>query len=144
MVEGDNINDLRIAINNALDRDFPTTDIYAEEIKQGFEEPCFFVKILSSNQDKQMRRTYKRTIDFDIHYFSDKEDDINSDCLEMANSLYSTLEYIEIYNQKYRALKMKHEVVDGVLHFMLQFNYNILEIIKCAKMKTLEVEMHGK
>lgn len=91
-----------------------------------------------------MRRTYKRTIDFDIHYFSDKEDKINSDCLEMADKLYSALEYIDVYGHKYRALKMKHEVVDGVLHFMLQFNYKILEIIKCAKMKTLEVDMHGK
>ncbi len=139
------INDIVTAISQKLDSGFGDRyTIYSEDIKQDLEEPCFFIGVLSSGQDKQMRRTYKKTIDFDIHYFSDKEDSINSDCLEKADELYSTLEYIEIYGQKYRALKMKHEVVDDVLHFMLQFNYNIIEIIKCAKMKTLEVDMHGK
>ena len=139
------INDIVTGISQKLDSGFGDKyTIYSEDIKQDLEEPCFFIGVLSSGQDKQMRRTYKKTIDFDIHYFSDKEDNVNSDCLEKADELYSTLEYIEIYGQKYRALKMKHEVVDDVLHFMLQFNYNIIEIIKYAKMKTLEVEMHGK
>lgn len=139
------MNDIVTGISQKLDSEFGETyTIYSEGIKQDLEEPCFFIDVLASNQEKQMRRAYKKTIDFDIHYFSDKEDNINSDCLEIADKLYQALEYIEVYGQKYRALKMKHEVVDNVLHFMLQFNYNILEIIKCAKMKTLEVDMHGK
>ena len=139
------INDIVTAISQKLDSGFGDKyTIYSEDIKQDLEEPCFFIGVLSSSQDKQMRRTYKKTIDFDIHYFSDKEYSINLDYLETTEKLYSALEYIEIYGQKYRSLKMKHEVVDNVLHFMLQFNYNILEIIKYAKMKTLEVDMHGK
>lgn len=139
------MNDIVTGISQKLDSEFGERYIiYSEGIKQDLEEPCFFIDVLTSNQEKQMRRAYKKTIDCDIHYFSDKEDNINSDCLEIAGKLYQALEYIEVYGQKYRALKMKHEVVDDVLHFMLQFNYNILEIIKCAKMKTLEVDMHGK
>lgn len=39
-----NINDLRIGINQTLDKEFPNINIYGEEIKQGFEEPCFLLR----------------------------------------------------------------------------------------------------
>ncbi|NEZ50282.1 hypothetical protein FDB54_11730 [Clostridium botulinum] len=136
-----NINDLRIGINQALDKEFPNTAIYGEEIKQGFEEPCFFIKVLSSAQDKQLNIRYKKAVYFDIHYFSDKED-INSDCLEMTDKLYEVLEYIKVGNSLYRSTDMTHEVIDGVLHFMLQFNYHVLkEIEKAPKMNKLKVEV---
>lgn len=132
-----NINDIKIGINNALDKEFPNTTIYGEEIKQGFEEPCFFIKILSSAQDKQLNRRYKKNIFFDVHYFSDKED-INSDCLEMADKLYEELEYIKVGNSLYRSSDMTHEVINGVLHFMLQFNYCVIkQVEEVPKMESL-------
>ncbi|QPW58671.1 hypothetical protein IRP63_05395 [Clostridium botulinum] len=136
-----NINDLRIGINLALDKEFPNTTIYGEEIKQGFEEPCFFVKVLSSGQDKELNIRYKKNIFFDIHYFSDKED-VNSDCLEMADKLYEVLEYVKVNENLYRSSNMTHEVIDGVLHFMLQFNYHVVkEIQKAPKMNKLKTEV---
>ncbi|RXM79245.1 hypothetical protein DP144_00065 [Clostridium tetani] len=137
-----NIDDLRIGINNALDKEFPNTTIYNEEIKQGFEEPCFFIKVLNSAQDKEFNIRYKKNVYFDIHYFSDKED-INSDCLDMADKLYEVLEYIQVGNSLYRSTNMTHEVIDGVLHFFLQFNYHVIkEIEKTPKMKKLKQEVH--
>lgn len=127
-----------------MDNTYPGIEIYSEKIEQGFNEPCFFIKVINSSQDKQLNNRYKRTLFFDIHYFSDKEDDLNKDCLDIANNLYITLEYAEIEGHKYRALKMNHKVVDGVLHFMLQFNYNILKVIEQNKMKELEVNISGK
>ena len=123
-----NINDFKIGINQVLDVIFPNVTIYGEKVKQGFEEPCFFIKILSSGQDKELNRIYKRNISFDIHYFSDAAD-INSDCLDMADSLYEALEYVPLGNSLYRTNEMKHEVVDGVLHFLLQFNYKVIKEI---------------
>lgn len=134
-MEGDsiaNINDLRIGINQTLDKTFPQISIYSEQIEQGFEEPCFFIKILSSGQDREFNRRYKKNISFDIHYFSDKED-TNSDCLNMADKLYEVLEYVPIGNSLYRASNMTHEVIDGVLHFMLQFNFHVLKEIEAAE-----------
>ncbi|MBU3193468.1 phage tail terminator family protein [Clostridium algidicarnis] len=136
------INYLRIGINQALDKEFPNINIYGEEIKQGFEEPCFFIKVLSSAQDKQLNRRYKKNIYFDIHYFSNKED-TNSDCLDMADRLYEVLEYVSMGNSLYRSTGMTHEVVDGALHFMMQFNYHVLkEIEKASKMEKLKQEVH--
>lgn len=138
------INDLRIAIQQTLDSAYPNIDLYSESIKQDFEEPCFFIKVISSSQDKQLNNRYKQSILFDIHYFSDKEEDLNKDCLDVANNLYKVLEYVEIDGHKYRSLKMNHKVIDGVLHFMLQFNYNILKVIKHNKMKELEVKVNAE
>ena len=138
------INDIRIAIQQALDNDYPNIEIYSESIEQGFEVPCFFVKLISSNQDKQLNNRYKQSLLFDVHYFSDKEVDLNKDCLDVAVNLYRVLEYVEIEGHKYRSLKMNHKVVDGVLHFMLKFNYNILKVIEHNKMKELEVNVNGK
>lgn len=127
-----NINDLRIGVNQALDKEFFTITIYGEEIKQGFEEPCFFVKVLNSAQNKELNIRYKRNISFDIHYFSDKAD-VNSDCLSMADKLYEVLEYVKVGNSSYRANDMTHEIIDGVLHFMLQFNYHVLKEIEAVE-----------
>ncbi|WP_459611998.1 phage tail terminator family protein [Clostridium botulinum] len=137
-----NINDLRIGINQVLDKEFPNTAIYNEEIEQGFEEPCFFIKVLSSGQDKELNIRYKKNISFDIHYFSDKED-INLDCNDMVDKLYEVLEYVKVNNSLYRSSEMTHEVIDGVLHFMLQFNYHVLkEIEKAPKMNKLKQEVY--
>lgn len=137
-----NINDLKIGINQALDKEFPNITIYGEEIKQDFEEPCFFIKILASAQDKELGRRYKKNTSFDIHYFSDKED-INTDCLDMADKLYEVLEYVKVNNSLYRASNMKHEVIDGVLHFFLQFNYKVVKQMEEApKMGKLKQEVH--
>ncbi|WP_085829391.1 phage tail terminator family protein [Clostridium massiliodielmoense] len=141
-----NINDLRIGINQALDKELPNITIYGEEIKQGFEEPCFFIKILSSAQDKELNIRYKKNTSFDIHYFSDKQD-INLDCNNMADKLYEVLEYVQVGSSLYRSTDMTHEVIDGVLHFMLQFNYHVLkEIEKAPKMNKLktEVKLNGR
>lgn len=141
MIAITNINDLRIGINQVLDKEFSQITIYGEEITQGFEEPCFFIKILSSAQDKELNRRYKKNISFDIHYFSDKED-INLDCNNMADKLYEVLEYVKVNENLYRSSDMTHEVIDGVLHFMLQFNYHVFkEIEKTEKMKKLKVEV---
>ncbi|MEW8955606.1 DUF6838 family protein [Clostridium sp.] len=136
-----NINDLRIGINQALDKALSNINIYGEEIKQGFEEPCFFIKVLSSAHDKELNTRYKKNVSFNIHYFSDKED-INMDCLDMADKLYEVLEYVSIGNSLYRSNSMTHEVIDGVLHFFLQFNYKVVkEVEKASKMNRLKQEV---
>ncbi|WP_199856165.1 phage tail terminator family protein [Clostridium botulinum] len=137
-----NINSLKIGVNNTLDKEFPNINIYNESIQQGFEEPCFFIKILNSSQNKELNIRYKKNILFDIHYFSDKED-INSDCLDVADKLYEILEYIKVENDLYKASNMTHEVIDGVLHFMLQFNYHVIkEVEKIPIMRNLQTEVN--
>ncbi len=139
-----NINDLKIGINEVLDTHFSEINIYGEEIKQGFEEPCFFIKVLDSDMNKELGRRYKKSVSFNIHYFSDKED-VNTDCFNMADKLYEVLEDIKVNNLGFRASNMKHEVIDGVLHFMLQFNHFVVKDKDPEiKMNDLEVNVNEK
>ncbi|MBM7868873.1 hypothetical protein JOC70_000342 [Clostridium pascui] len=120
------INELRAGINKVLNDNLPNIPIYNEKIEQGFAKPCFFIEVLNSEQYKELNRRYKKSISFNIQYFSDKAE-INSDFNDIADKLYQVLEYVNIYNKLFRANKMTHKVVEGVLHFMLQFNYHVIK-----------------
>ncbi len=61
----------------------------------------------------------------------------------MVEKLYEVLEYVKVNNSLYRSSKMTHEVIDEVLHFMLQFNYHVLkEIEEAPKMNKLKQEVY--
>ncbi|WP_315117765.1 DUF6838 family protein [uncultured Clostridium sp.] len=139
-----NTNDLRIEISQRLDKKFPNINIYEEGIEQEFKKPYFFIKLLNSIQSKEFNNRYKKSVCFDINYFSDRED-INSDCLDIADKLYEFLEYVPVGNSLYRATNMKHEVIDEVLHFFFQFNYKVVkQIEEVPKMQTLDREVVTK
>ena len=138
------INSLKDAISITLDNSFPHTKIYTESIKQGFKEPCFFIKVLNSDFDREVGRRYKKHIALDIHYFSDK-DKVNRDCEYVANKLYELLDYVNVDGGILRSTKKKHTITDGVLHFFLQFNYFVMkEKEEVPLMRTLENEVYKK
>nr|WP_242960822.1 hypothetical protein [Clostridium peptidivorans] len=60
----------------------------------------------------------------------------------MADKLYEVLEYVPVGNILYRSTGMTHEVVDGVLHFMLQFDYKVIkQVDREPIMQNLKVEV---
>lgn len=134
-----NINNLTVGISQTLEKSFQNIIIRTEKIKQGFQGPCFFIKVLTANQDKELNTKYKKHILYDIHYFSDQKN-LNTDCNNMADKLYEVLEYINVDGSLYRANKMTHEIVDDVLHFNISFDYRVIkEVEKPAKMQKLKV-----
>lgn len=140
------INNLTDAIIKQLDEKIPGITAYDEKIRQGFKEPCFFIKILTSGQDKELNNRYKKHVVYDIHYFSDKEE-INTDCNNMADRIYEVLENVNVKGKLYRANKMTHEITDDVLHFNLQFDYHVVkssqETPKMNKLK-VGVKVNGR
>lgn len=44
----------------------------------------------------------------------------------MTDKLYEILKYIEVNGNLYRAMNMKHEVVDSILHFYLNLNFTVM------------------
>lgn len=137
------MNELKSKISTMLVEKFPTVTLYDDELEQSFNKPCFFVQILASNQIKELNRRYRCNLSFDISYLSNKESK-NLDYFNMADSLYKLLEYIEVDKKLYRAVNMKHEITDGVLHFIFQVNFNLLKAFKEQNMNNLEVKVSGK
>ncbi|QOS98112.1 hypothetical protein JNUCC42_16495 [Brevibacterium sp. JNUCC-42] len=116
------INDVRHAVMIALEKEFPHVELYGEQLPQGFEEPCFFVLMLEGSQDKELDRRYKRFHPFDIHYFTSS----NSERYEVAEKLADVLELIELQGKPIRGSKMRHTIVDDVLHFFVDYNFYVV------------------
>lgn len=129
------------AVIQQLDLNFPTYDIYGEEIEQGFQEPCFFVQQLNKPRKKEIQ-SYQDTVSFDIQYFLDEyEEDINEKYNVMGDKLFEILEYIAINeNKKIRGSQMSYEIQDKVLHFYVTYIYYLQMVDNKEKMKSLDVK----
>lgn len=131
--------DVRKEVIKKLDSIFPDIEIYGEEIKQGFKEPCFFVAQINTDHKQVLGRRYKRTHSFDVQYFGSS----NQDMENMALRLYEDLEYLLTY--KTRAASMNHQVTGGVLHFFVDYTVMLIKEKEIyPKMEYLEVNKHGK
>lgn len=138
------VNSIRSGVILALSNLFPNMDVYGEEIKQGFEAPCFFVKLLTMGQDQELNRRYRRSHAFDIHFFPGGSD-YNREAHEMAEKLYDKLRQVNIDDALYRGTGMSHEIVDNVLHFFVDYNFLVyVEKQPEIKMQTLEQEGYLK
>jgi hypothetical protein len=126
-------------INTFRDKD---TKIYSETIEQGFQEPCFFVKEVNTSHERELGNRYKRDHLYDIHYFPNPNSPTkNADMRAMAEVLYEQMEYIEVAGRLLMGFDMKHEIVDGVLHFFVRYSMIVYkETEPIPLMENLEIE----
>lgn len=96
--------------------------IYTDAEQQGVDKPCFFIKYLKGNENREIGlqdRFYKDKINFVIIGYTE---DGNSEVLyDMVDRLYE-LEYIELTDKTLlKANKLHPEIEDGVLHFFVDY-----------------------
>lgn len=100
-----------------------TCKIYAEEVKQGLKEPCFFISCISPTNRLFFNRRYLREHPFCIQYFPADESRAKEECYEVLERLYSCLEWIK--NQSGDTMmgtKMRSEFIDGILNFFVSYD----------------------
>ena len=114
------INSIIAAISVTLNAEFGHEN-HMEEIKQDLVEPCFFIQCLNPTTKLFLGKRYFRQNSFCIQYFP-KGEDKQRECNEVAEKMIWCLEYISVDGQKMRGTKMKHDVVDGVLNFFLNYD----------------------
>lgn len=118
------INSLIEAISIALYKEFGDGyGIHMEEIRQGLEEPCFFIFCISPANRLFLGRRYFRSSRFCIHYIP-KTGERQRECNDVAERMYGCLEYImaDGDSKPVRGTKMGHEVVEGILHFFVNYD----------------------
>ncbi|BBI32041.1 phage tail terminator family protein [Cohnella abietis] len=136
------VNDVLNGVTRALAEHFPDMPRYGEEIKQGLDAPCFFIKLFPTSQTREVGRRYLRTHTFDIHYFPNPAIDENEDAHDIAEQLYSKLEYLLVGNGQCRGTRMRHEVIDGVMHFFVSYDFHIMRPApQLPKMQSIEQEV---
>ncbi len=100
-------------------------EIYTENIKQGFKEPCFFIDCITSSKNRIRGNLYGSESLFNISYFP-TDDGGNRECYEVLNKLYDCLEFISVEDRLIRGIGIKSEVVDGVLQVQINYNMHLL------------------
>lgn len=134
------VNDLIDAISIKLNQVFgDSKKIYSETVKQGLQEPCFFIAVLNPSQKQMIGNRYFRQHPFDIHYFPAVQGN-NNELQEMASNLFDALEYVTLTNgDLVRGTEMHYEVIDGVLHFFVDYNMFVNKPKANDNMETLTI-----
>ncbi|AFQ45160.1 phage tail terminator family protein [Desulfosporosinus meridiei] len=115
------VNSVLDGVIAALDQSFPNIGTYSEESDQGLVEPYFYVKLFPMSQNQLLGQHYQRNHLFDIHYFAGSNEALH----DMAEQLYDKLELISVDGGLVRGSGMRHEIVNGVLHWFVAYNFHV-------------------
>ena len=66
-------------------------------------------------------KRYFREIQFCINYFPNKGNE-NKECHSVAERLYNCLEWLNAQGDLLRGTGLKHDILDGVLNFYVNYN----------------------
>lgn len=117
--------------------------IYTDEVKQGLEEPCFFVMFLEPSEKLMIGQRYFLQNGMVIQFIPDESEQVSKDVYEVAEVLMDGMEYITLSGgDLLRGTGRRWQVVDGVLHFFV--NYNLFVRRKEGQQEPMEeIEVNG-
>lgn len=114
------INDIRYAVNYALETAFPHIPLSDEEIIESIDRPRFFVRLLEPTLTQELGRRYKRNLPFVIRYLG--SDRSNDNMYDMGEQLTKAMQWIAVADFRYLGQRMSFQIVDGVLHFFVWYS----------------------
>ncbi|MFK4171047.1 DUF6838 family protein [Paenibacillus lautus] len=118
-------NDVRYAVQAALDTAFPSIPISGEEIKQHLDPPRFFVRLLKPAHTQELGRRYRRDHPFVVRYFAPERS--NDDMYDMAEQLTDALKWITVGGRNWPGRGMDFQIIDEVLHFFVTYSLLVWE-----------------
>lgn len=129
---------ISVKLNQVFDDGY---EIYGDrDVVQGLKEPCFFIAVLHPSQAKLIGQRYFREHPFDVQYFP-KDSGNNTELHRVASELFEALEYITLLNgDLVHGTSMDYEIVDGVLHFKVNYNMFLKKETQLDPMETLDVD----
>lgn len=140
------INTLITSISICLNAEFGDKyKIHREAKKQGLKEPCFFIQCLNPTKKLFLGKRYFRQNQFCIQYFPEDELHGNEECYAVAERLLSCLEYLDVAGDLVMGTKMRYEVVDGILHFFVNYDLFVYKVVESAPvLERISSETHMK
>ncbi|HWQ76949.1 MAG TPA: hypothetical protein VN441_16705 [Syntrophomonas sp.] len=119
------INDLVVGISRKLGELFDYS-IYSEDVSQELTPPCFYVRLLQPMLKQYMGLRFYITGSFDIQFFPEQNGTEQSQCQAVADRLILEMSYITVtiddMDLTCRGKGISLEIVDGVLHFFVQYS----------------------
>lgn len=123
------INDVITGISKKLYATFGENyPVYVEDVEQYLQKPCFCITHISTNRQRISKHRYIMKNLFDILFFAADDEEEKKQMHTTANQLFDALEYIESpENDTLSGINMRYEIVDGVLHFFVNYNLVLLK-----------------
>ena len=131
------IEDIKVAISRKLHTAFGSDyKKYTDEVPQGFVTPAFFIQFLSFEHIRQIGNSWKVTPLFNVQYFPRNG---ASESANMALKVQQALKDVTLLNgAKMLARGANSEVVDGIAHNFMRFDFFLQEIEVKTLMGSLE------
>lgn len=132
------INSVIEAVSSALYAEFGYK-VHMEEIRQGLNGPCFFIACPQPLIQPFPGNRYFRENHMIVQYFPDSRTDWNRECHDIAERLYWCLEWITMRGETrpVRGTEMSHEIEDGVLQFLVSYNFFVRKTEQEIEMETM-------
>ena len=118
--------------------------IYTESVKQGMEEPCFFVLCINPGHKAQITGRYLQSNQFSIQYFPVSSEEPDAECHVVFDRLCMCLELIHAVGAKVRGKEMSGHVEDGVLTFTVEYDAFICLQQEQVEMEQVSVDTNAK
>ena len=114
------------AITVVLGELSPDSSIYIDKVEQGLNDGDFLVRLINTDYLKRGTGELNRVVSSsDIIYFPKNG---NKDCICMGDKLSESLSMIKLSTEDIiRAVEKSFEIVDGILHFRVSYNYNTIK-----------------
>jgi len=110
-------------------------EIYTENVKQGLQEPCFFIKTLKVNTNQFLGSRKERSYPFDIAFFTQ---DGNEEKMRVGEQMLDGLEYLTLTNGDIvRCRSIDMDIVDDVLHVSVTYPVMLNRVVTEEAMETL-------
>lgn len=137
------IDSIIAGISNALYDVFGYKN-FKNEIPQDLNPPCFYISCLDPKIKKYIGTRYLQRNHFVIQYFPSAGDDPKGECYGVGERMFECLEVIPVDDFFLRGTEMRFELVDGVLHFFVDYNAFLRKAVQKDKMETLQDAVHVK
>lgn len=116
------LTDIKKAINTLLETNFPGHKIYADDIKEGFSRPCFFVELLPISRDNEGNGLYSRRVSVIINYFS--RDKTSLENIKMQDQLEEIFgQTLTVGDRVVTINNIEGYINDGILQFSFNIDY---------------------
>ena len=141
------------AIAAALNGEFGEEyTVYAEDVKQGLSELCFFISCINPSDRQLMGNAnrhflasrYYRENRFCIQYFPLEENNGRQESYDKAERLFGCLEEINADGDIIRGTDMNFEYTDGILSFFVSYNFFVYRTREPTVMEKFERDVLNK
>lgn len=134
------VNSINQAIADKLNGLFNNVTIYDEKVPQNFKTPSFFISTYDQDYEKGISDRYSSTVYYDISYFPDSEYRLNNEMYEVRSILLREIRDLG----PYRAISIKANITDDVLHIMFDVKYSEAVAVSEIKMNKIETNTNIK